>query len=137
MGVCNSGAKAWGGDDGSAGAAGGGDIRVVQGAGNSSNASDFHLVRHDEGPACGFVRDCQRVDLKEKLGVSRQAAFTGVPVKASAQQQQVSDALRGKCLSVEYEFRCPKSGYAIVVRHARKHKGQSFYLTKKAGLFRG
>jgi hypothetical protein len=48
VGVCNSGAKAWGGDDGSAGAAGGGDTRGVQGAGNSSHASDFHLVQHDE-----------------------------------------------------------------------------------------
>jgi hypothetical protein len=51
--------------------------------------------------------------LKEKLGPSCQAAFIGVPVHPSASQQQVSDTLRGMSLSVEDEFRCPKSGYSI------------------------
>jgi hypothetical protein len=51
--------------------------------------------------------------LKEKLGPSCQAAFIGVPVHPSASQQQVSDTLRGMGLSVEDEFRCPKSGYSI------------------------
>jgi hypothetical protein len=51
--------------------------------------------------------------LKEKLGPSCQAAFIGVPVHPSASQKQVSDTLRGMSLSVEDEFRCPKSGYSI------------------------
>jgi len=51
--------------------------------------------------------------LKEKLGPSCQAAFIGVPVHPSASQQQVSDTLRDMGLSVEDEFRCPKSGYSI------------------------
>jgi hypothetical protein len=54
--------------------------------------------------------------LKEKLGSSCQAAFIGMPVHPSASQQQVSDALRGMGLSVEDEFRCPKSGYSIDMR---------------------
>ena len=54
--------------------------------------------------------------LKEKLGPSCQAAFIGVPVHPSASQQQVSDTLRGMSLSVEDEFRCPKSGYSIDMR---------------------
>jgi len=51
--------------------------------------------------------------LKEKVGPSCQAAFIGVPVHLSASQQQVSDTLLGMGLSVEDEFRCPKSGYSI------------------------
>jgi hypothetical protein len=54
--------------------------------------------------------------LKEKLGPSCQAAFFGLPVHPSASQQQVSDTLRGMSLSVEDEFRCPKSGYSIDMR---------------------
>jgi hypothetical protein len=54
--------------------------------------------------------------LKEKLGPSCQAAFLGAPVHHSASQQQVSDTLRGMRLSVEDEFRCPKSGYSIDMR---------------------
>ena len=54
--------------------------------------------------------------LKEKHGPSCQAAFIGAPVHPSASQQQVSDTLRGKGLSVEDEFRCPKSGYSIDMR---------------------
>jgi hypothetical protein len=54
--------------------------------------------------------------LKEKLGSSCQAAFIGVPAHPSASQQQVSDTLRGMGLSVEDEFRCPKSGYSIDMR---------------------
>jgi hypothetical protein len=54
--------------------------------------------------------------LKEKLGPSCQAAFIGMPVHPSASQQQVSDTLRGMGLSVEDEFRCPKSGYSIDMR---------------------
>jgi hypothetical protein len=54
--------------------------------------------------------------LKEKLGPSCQAAFIGVPVHPSASQQHVSDTLRGMSLSVEDEFRCPKSGYSIDMR---------------------
>jgi hypothetical protein len=54
--------------------------------------------------------------LKEKLGPSCQAAFIGEPVHPSASQQQVSDTLRGMGLSVEDEFRCPKSSYSIDMR---------------------
>jgi hypothetical protein len=54
--------------------------------------------------------------LKEKLGPSCKAAFIGSPVPPSASQQQVSDTLRGMGLSVEDEFRCPKSGYSIDMR---------------------
>ena len=54
--------------------------------------------------------------LKEKHGPSCQAAFIGVPVHPSTSQQQVSDTLRGIGLSVEDEFRCPKSGYSIDMR---------------------
>jgi hypothetical protein len=54
--------------------------------------------------------------LKEKLGPSCQAAFIGVSVHPSVSQQQVSDTLRGMSLSVEDEFRCPKSGYSIDMR---------------------
>jgi hypothetical protein len=54
--------------------------------------------------------------LKEKLGALCQAAFIGVPVHPSANQQQVSDTLRGMGLSVEDEFQCPKSGYSIDMR---------------------
>jgi hypothetical protein len=66
--------------------------------------------------------------LKEKLGSSCQAAFIGVPVHPSASQQQVSNTLRGMGLSVEDEFRCPKSGYSIDMRvhplvNAKSSKG--------------
>jgi hypothetical protein len=54
--------------------------------------------------------------LKEKIGPSCQAAFIGAPVHPSASQQHVSDTLRGMGLSVEDEFRCPKSGYSIDMR---------------------
>jgi hypothetical protein len=54
--------------------------------------------------------------LKEELGPSCQAAFIGAPVHPSASQQQVSDTLRDMGLSVEDEFRCPKSGYSIDMR---------------------
>jgi hypothetical protein len=54
--------------------------------------------------------------LKEKLGPLCQTAFIRRPVHPSARQQQVSDTLRGMGLSVEDEFRCPKSGYSIDMR---------------------
>ena len=54
--------------------------------------------------------------LKEKLGPSCQAAIIGMIVHPSASQQQVSDTLRDMSLSVEDEFRCPKSGYSIDMR---------------------
>jgi hypothetical protein len=54
--------------------------------------------------------------LKEKIGPSCEAAFIGVPVHPSASQQQVSDTLRDMGLSVQDEFRCPKSGYSIDMR---------------------
>jgi hypothetical protein len=64
--------------------------------------------------------------LKEKLGPSCQAAFIGVPVHPSASQQHVSDTLRGMGLSVEDEFRCPKSGYSIDMRvNAKSSTGAS------------
>ncbi len=67
--------------------------------------------------------------LKEKLGPSCQAAFIafiGVPVHPTASQQQVSDTLRCMSLSVEDEFRCPKSGYSIDMRmHAKNSTGAS------------
>ncbi len=58
--------------------------------------------------------------LKDKLGPSCKAAFIGHPIKESATQQQVSDILRGMGLSVEDEFRCPKSGYVIDMRVHKK-----------------
>jgi hypothetical protein len=58
--------------------------------------------------------------LKDKLGPSCKAAFIGQPIKESATQQQVSDILRGMGLSVDDEFRCPKSGYAIDMRVHKK-----------------
>jgi hypothetical protein len=63
--------------------------------------------------------NCLQVAIKThsfKLRPSCQAAFIGVPVHPSASQQQVSDTLRGMSLSVEDEFRCPKSGYSIDMR---------------------
>ncbi len=54
--------------------------------------------------------------LQEKLGSSCQTVFIGVPVHPSARQQQVSNTLRDINLSVEDEFRCPKSGYSIDMR---------------------
>ncbi len=37
----------------------------------------------------------------------------------------MSDTLRGMGLSVEDEFRCPKSGYSIDMRvHVNRHAGQ-------------
>jgi hypothetical protein len=50
--------------------------------------------------------------LKEKC----RAAFIGRPVQPSASQQPVSDTLRDMGLSVDDEFRCPKSGYSIDMR---------------------
>ena len=50
--------------------------------------------------------------LKEKC----RAASIGSHVQPSASQQQVSNALRDMGLSVENEFRCPKSGYSIDMR---------------------
>jgi hypothetical protein len=65
-------------------------------------------------------------NLKQTLGPSCQAAFIGVPVHPSARQQQVSDTLRGLGLSVEDEFRCPKSGYSIDMRvHVRDNSKSS------------
>ena len=54
--------------------------------------------------------------LKGDLGPDCKAAFLAAPAQPSASQQQVSDALRGMGLSVEDEFRCPKSGYSIDMR---------------------
>jgi hypothetical protein len=64
--------------------------------------------------------------LKERLGSSCKAAFVGQNVTAPASQQQVSDALRGMGLSVEDQFRCPKSGYSIDMRvHDMRVNAQS------------
>jgi hypothetical protein len=54
--------------------------------------------------------------LKDRLGEECKAAFVAQRTKASASQQQVSDALRGMGLWVEDEFRCAKSGYSIDMR---------------------
>jgi hypothetical protein len=54
--------------------------------------------------------------LKDKLGPACKAAFVAQCTKASASQEQVSDALRGMGLWVEDEFRCTKSGYSIDMR---------------------
>jgi hypothetical protein len=56
------------------------------------------------------------VALKDRLGAACKAAFVAQRTKASASQQQVSDALRGMGLWVEDEFRCAKSGYSIHMR---------------------
>ena len=53
---------------------------------------------------------------KQKLGSSFKAAFFEQPVYPSVTQQQVSDTLWGMGLSVEDEFRCPKSAYSIDMR---------------------
>jgi hypothetical protein len=64
--------------------------------------------------------------LKEIFGPSCQAAFIRGPVHPSASQQQVSDTLQGMRLSVEDEFRCPKSGYSIDMRvHVRLNQKSS------------
>jgi len=64
--------------------------------------------------------------LKERLGSSCKAAFVGQNVTLPASQQQVSDALRGMGLSVEDQFRCPKSGYSIDMRvHDMRVNAQS------------
>ena len=54
--------------------------------------------------------------LKADLGAECNTAFLAAPAQPSASQQQVSDTLRGMGLSVEDEFRCPKSGYSIDMR---------------------
>ena len=54
--------------------------------------------------------------LKAKLGSSCQTACSGVYVHPSASQQQVSDTLWDMSLSLEDEFRFPKSGYCIDMR---------------------
>jgi hypothetical protein len=59
---------------------------------------------------------CSFVALKDRLGAACKEAFVTQPTKASASQQQVSDALRGMGLWVEDEFRCAKSGYLIDMR---------------------
>jgi hypothetical protein len=54
--------------------------------------------------------------LKADLGPACKAAFLAAPAHPSASQQQVSDTLRDMGLSVDDEFRCPKSGYSIDMR---------------------
>jgi hypothetical protein len=54
--------------------------------------------------------------LKADLGPACKAAFLAAPAHPSASQQHVSDTLRSMGLSVEDEFRCPKSGYSIDMR---------------------
>ncbi len=61
--------------------------------------------------------------LNDKLGPSCQAAFIGAPVLPSASQQQVSDTLRGMGLSVEDDFRCPKSGDSTCASMQRAAQG--------------
>jgi hypothetical protein len=56
------------------------------------------------------------VALKDKLGPACKAAFVAQCIKASASQEQVSDALRGMGMWVEDEFRCTKSGYSFDMR---------------------
>jgi len=56
------------------------------------------------------------VALKERLGPKCQACFVATPTQASVSQEEVSAILRGIGLSVEDEFRCPKSGYSIDMR---------------------
>ena len=56
------------------------------------------------------------VALKERLGPKCQACFVATPTQASESQEEVSAILRGIGLSVENEFRCPKSGYSIDMR---------------------
>ena len=56
------------------------------------------------------------VALKERLGPRCQACFVMTPTQASESQEEVSVILRGIGLSVENEFRCPKSGYSIDMR---------------------
>jgi hypothetical protein len=60
--------------------------------------------------------------LKADLGPACKAAFLAAPAQPSASQQQVSDTLRGMGLSVEDEFRCPKSGYSIDMRVQDKRR---------------
>ncbi len=91
------------------------------------------LVRYEEGERLLYSRPssqypardmhCQSENDKEESDVDNnaeflvcQAAFIGVPVHPSASQQQVSDTLRDMGLSVEDEFRCPKSGYSVDMR---------------------
>ena len=59
--------------------------------------------------------------LKEKLGPACKAAFVTAPAQPSWSQKQVSDTLRGMGLSVEDDFRCPKSAYSIDMHVQDKH----------------
>ena len=54
--------------------------------------------------------------LKADLGPACKAAFLAAPAHPSTSHQQVSHPLRCMGLSVEDEFRCPKSGYSIDMR---------------------
>jgi hypothetical protein len=54
--------------------------------------------------------------LKVDLGPACKASFLSAPANPSVSQQQVSDTLRDIGLSVEDEFRCPKSEYSIDMR---------------------
>jgi hypothetical protein len=77
---------------------------------NNSDTREHSRDRH--GPDRQKDRGSVQT-LKEKLGSSCQTAFIRVTVHPSASQEQVSDTLRGMGLSVEDEFRCPKSDYSI------------------------
>ena len=56
------------------------------------------------------------VVLKERLGPKCQTCFVATRTQASVTQEEVRAILRGIGLSVEDEFRCPKSGYSIDMR---------------------
>ena len=60
--------------------------------------------------------------LKVDLWPECKAAFLAAPAHPSASQQHVSDTLRSMGLSVEDEFRCPKSGYSIDMRAQDKRR---------------
>jgi hypothetical protein len=54
--------------------------------------------------------------LKQKIGPSCQSVFVGIPVYPSSSHQQVNNTLRGIHLSVEDEFRFPKSCHSVDMR---------------------
>ena len=56
------------------------------------------------------------VALKERLGPKCQTCFVATATQVSVSQEEVSTILRGIGLSVEDEFRCPKSDYSIDMR---------------------
>jgi hypothetical protein len=137
LGVCDDGDKAGGADDGAAGAAaGGGNISSWSGGRRRYQGSSTRSLFQTHCGQCassaysliflfGSVVPCPAVccslscsfpsiDFENQKSLCQLHQFFISSDMIS--QQQVSDTLRGIGLSVEDEFRCPKSGYSIDMR---------------------